>query len=102
MDYCCARQLQRAQRLCAAALKSVTVEQGIAGATPDSAPGFAAMGRLVFESRSSDSSEPDQTVHAGRQDDRGFQFTCANIEYFDGAFLRRTDVAVVAGRIDRN
>ena len=50
MDYYCSRHMPVVQKLCGAALKSVSVEQGIAGGTPGSVPSFVAMGHLVFES----------------------------------------------------
>ena len=50
MEYYCSRHMPLVQKLCGAALKSVSVEQGIAGGTPGSVPSFVAMGHLVFES----------------------------------------------------
>ena len=50
MDYYCSRHMPLVQRLCGAALKGAAVEKGLAGAAPDSAPTFAALGHLVFES----------------------------------------------------
>src|SRR5947208_6779763 len=50
MEYYCTRHIPLVQRLCGAELKTAAVEEGVAGATPGSAPSFLAMGHLLFES----------------------------------------------------
>ena len=50
MSYYCAKHIPMVQRLLGKTLKSVAVEEGIAGATPGSAPTYVAIGHLCFES----------------------------------------------------
>jgi len=50
MDYYCAKHIPLVQRLCGPALRSVAVEEGLAGQSPGSAPAFLAMGHLRFDS----------------------------------------------------
>ena len=50
MDYYCSRHIPLVRELCGAALKGTAVEKGITGATEGSAPRFAAMGHLLFDS----------------------------------------------------
>lgn len=50
MDYYCSTHMPLAQRLLAPAIKSIAVEQGICGQTPDAPPTYAAMGHLYFAS----------------------------------------------------
>ena len=57
MDYYCRSHIPMVREKLGAACKGVAVEQGVAGATPGSRPGFIAMGHLYF-----DSSEAFQTA----------------------------------------
>lgn len=50
MDYYCRSHIPMVQQKLGAACKSVAVEQGVAGATPGSAPAYIAMGHLYFDS----------------------------------------------------
>ena len=50
MPYYCSKHIPMVQRLLGSTLKSVAVEEGIAGATPGSPPTYLAMGHLYFES----------------------------------------------------
>jgi uncharacterized protein (TIGR02118 family) len=49
MDYYCSSHIPMVREKLGAACKGVTVEQGMAGATPGSRPGFIAMGHLYFD-----------------------------------------------------
>jgi uncharacterized protein (TIGR02118 family) len=49
MEYYCNRHIPMVREKLGAACKSAAVEQGIAGATPGSRPGFIAMGHLYFD-----------------------------------------------------
>jgi uncharacterized protein (TIGR02118 family) len=50
MAYYCKTHIPLAQRLLGAALKGVTVEQGIGGGTPESSAPYLAIGHLQFDS----------------------------------------------------
>jgi uncharacterized protein (TIGR02118 family) len=50
MSYYCSKHIPMVQRLLASTLKSVAVEEGIAGANPGSPPTYLALGHLYFES----------------------------------------------------
>jgi len=50
MNYYCKTHMPMVRQKLGAACKGVAVEQGIAGATPGSRPGFIAMGHLYFDS----------------------------------------------------
>jgi uncharacterized protein (TIGR02118 family) len=50
MDYYCSRHIPLVQRLVGPALKGVSVEQGLGGATPGSPATYVAMGHLLFDS----------------------------------------------------
>jgi uncharacterized protein (TIGR02118 family) len=50
MDYYCKNHMPMVQQKLGAACKSVAVEQGLAGGAPGSAPTYAAMGHLYFDS----------------------------------------------------
>jgi uncharacterized protein (TIGR02118 family) len=50
MTYYCNRHMPLVQRLSGAALKSIAVEQGMAGREPGSPPLYLAMGHLYFDS----------------------------------------------------
>jgi uncharacterized protein (TIGR02118 family) len=50
MDYYCKSHMPMVQRTLGAACKSMAVEQGLGGGTPDAPPTFAAMGHLYFDS----------------------------------------------------
>ena len=50
IDYYCKRHMPMVQEKVGPALKSMAVEQGVAGATPDAPPAFVAMGHLYFDS----------------------------------------------------
>jgi uncharacterized protein (TIGR02118 family) len=50
MDYYCNSHIPMVREKLGAACKGIAVEQGIAGATPGSRPGFIAMGHLYFDS----------------------------------------------------
>jgi uncharacterized protein (TIGR02118 family) len=50
MSYYCAKHIPMVQRLLGSTLKSVAVDEGIAGAIPSSAPTYLALGHLYFES----------------------------------------------------
>ena len=50
MDYYCRSHIPMVREKLGAACKGVAVEQGVAGATPGSQPGFIAMGHLYFDS----------------------------------------------------
>jgi uncharacterized protein (TIGR02118 family) len=50
MSYYCSKHIPMVQRLLGPTLKSVAVEEGIAGAIPGSPPTFLALGHLYFES----------------------------------------------------
>jgi uncharacterized protein (TIGR02118 family) len=49
MDYYCNSHIPMVQEKVGAALKKVAVEGGLGGGTPDSAPPYAAMGHLYFD-----------------------------------------------------
>ena len=49
MHYYCNSHMPMVRQKLGTACKSAAVEQGIAGATPGSRPGFIAMGHLYFE-----------------------------------------------------
>jgi uncharacterized protein (TIGR02118 family) len=50
MDYYCESHIPMVQHKLGAACKSVAVEHGLAGATPQSRPAYVAMGHLYFDS----------------------------------------------------
>jgi|SRR5215831_8577424 len=50
MDYYCNSHIPMVRQKLGPACKGAAVEQGMAGATPGSRPGFIAMGHLYFES----------------------------------------------------
>ena len=50
MDYYCNRHMPMVQEKLGAAVKGVSVEQGLGGATPGSRATYIAMGHLLFES----------------------------------------------------
>ena len=50
MDYYCHSHIPMVREKLGAACKGVAAEQGMAGATPGSQPGFIAMGHLYFDS----------------------------------------------------
>jgi uncharacterized protein (TIGR02118 family) len=50
MSYYCSKHIPMVQRLLGSTLKSVAVEEGIAGAIPVSPPTYLALGHLYFES----------------------------------------------------
>ena len=50
MDYYCNKHMQLARGLVGSALKKMEVEQGLSGGEPGSAPIYAAMGHLFFDS----------------------------------------------------
>jgi uncharacterized protein (TIGR02118 family) len=50
MDYYCNSHIPMVRQKLGAACKGTAVEQGMAGATPGSRPGFIAMGHLYFDS----------------------------------------------------
>ncbi len=50
MAYYCTSHMPMVQKKLGPALKSMAVEQGVAGATPDAPPAFVAMGHLYFDS----------------------------------------------------
>ncbi|MHA6796612.1 EthD family reductase [Pseudonocardia bannensis] len=50
MDYYLGQHIPMVQEKLGAALKGVSVEQGVAGGTPDAPPAFVAMGHLLFDS----------------------------------------------------
>jgi uncharacterized protein (TIGR02118 family) len=50
IDYYCNRHIPMVREKLGAACKSASVEQGIAGPTPESRPAFIAMGHIYFES----------------------------------------------------
>jgi len=50
MNYYCKTHMPMVRQKLGAACKGAAVEQGIAGATPGSRPGFIAMGHLYFDS----------------------------------------------------
>jgi uncharacterized protein (TIGR02118 family) len=50
MSYYCSKHIPMVQRLLGSTLKSVAVEEGIAGAVPGSPPTYLALGHLYFES----------------------------------------------------
>ncbi len=50
IEYYCNRHMPLVQRLVGAALKGVSVEQGICGDAPDSPPAYVALGHLLFDS----------------------------------------------------
>ena len=50
MDYYCSNHIPMVREKLGGACKGVAVEQGVAGATPGSRPGFIAMGHLYFDS----------------------------------------------------
>ncbi len=50
MGYYCSSHIPMVREKLGAACKGVAVEQGIAGPTPGSPPGFIAMGHIYFES----------------------------------------------------
>lgn len=50
MDYYLGQHIPMVQEKLGSALKGVSVEQGVAGGTPDAPPAFVAMGHLLFDS----------------------------------------------------
>lgn len=50
MDYYLGQHIPMVREKLGAALKGVSVEQGVAGGTPDAPPAFVAMGHLLFDS----------------------------------------------------
>ena len=50
MSYYCSKHIPMVQRLLGPTLKSVAVEEGISGMSPDSAAPYLALGHLSFES----------------------------------------------------
>ncbi len=50
MEYYCKKHMALVLHLCAPAIKSAAVEQGVSGAQPGTAPLFVAMGHLYFDS----------------------------------------------------
>ena len=50
IDYYCKRHMPMVQEKVGSALKSMAVEQGLAGATPGAPPAYVAMGHLYFDS----------------------------------------------------
>src|SRR5271166_1203012 len=50
IDYYCKSHMPMVQRKLGPACKSIAVERGVAGGTPDSKPTYAAMGHLYFDS----------------------------------------------------
>ena len=50
MDYYCNSHMPMVRERCGPAVRSIAVEQGLAGGTPDSAPTYAALGHLYFDS----------------------------------------------------
>jgi len=50
MNYYCKTHMPMVRQKLGAACKGAAVEQGIAGTTPGSRPGFIAMGHLYFDS----------------------------------------------------
>jgi uncharacterized protein (TIGR02118 family) len=50
MAYYCDSHIPMVRQKLGAACKNAAVEQGMAGGTPDSRPGFIAMGHLYFDS----------------------------------------------------
>src|SRR6267378_2761679 len=50
MSYYCSNHIPMVQRLLGSTLKSIAVEEGIAGAIPGSPPTYLALGHLYFES----------------------------------------------------
>ena len=50
MDYYCNKHMPLVQLHCGDALKTISVEQGLSGAAPGSAPAYLAMGHLFFDS----------------------------------------------------
>ena len=51
MSYYCNSHIPMVRQKSGAACKSVAVEQGLSGATPDAKPSFVAMGHLYFDSQ---------------------------------------------------
>ena len=49
IDYYCTRHMPMVKEKLGAALKSMSVDQGLAGGTPGSKPTYAAMGHLFFD-----------------------------------------------------
>jgi len=49
-DYCLAKHVPLVREKLGKALKGVTVDKGVAGGTPGSAPGFVAMIHMTFDS----------------------------------------------------
>jgi uncharacterized protein (TIGR02118 family) len=50
MSYYCSQHMPMVQRLLGSPLKSIAVEEGLAGGAPGSPPAFLALGHLYFES----------------------------------------------------
>lgn len=50
MTYYCTRHIPMVQERLGAAVKGVSVEQGLSGAEPGSGPTYVAMGHLLFDS----------------------------------------------------
>ena len=50
MDYYCEKHMPKAQEMLKGAVKKMSVEKGICGAAPGSAPEYIAVGNLYFES----------------------------------------------------
>jgi uncharacterized protein (TIGR02118 family) len=50
MTYYCEQHMPLVRRLLGPAAKSIAVEQGVSGRTPDSSPLYVALGHVYFES----------------------------------------------------
>lgn len=64
IDYYCSRHMPMVRELLGSACKGMTIDSGLSGATPGSAPAFAAIGCILFDSV--EAFQAAFTAHAGQ------------------------------------